>query len=125
MNTNLSPEQRADVLIPQMTLEQKIEQISNDTRPARDDANRPPGCGFQEIGRHIQGIPELRIPTVRMVNGGTGVRGGDCLPEPRATGLPSTPASAATFNSELNRQLGDILGDEARRHGHQVMSRPA
>jgi beta-glucosidase len=124
MDTSLSPEQRADLLIPRMTLEQKVQQISNDTRPAEDDANRPPGCEFQPIGRHIQGIPELAIPTVRMVNGGTGVRGGDCLPEPVATALPSTPASAATFNPELNRQLGEILGDEARRHGHQVMLAP-
>src|SRR6185295_6382371 len=48
----------------------------------------------------------------------------DCVPEPRATGLPSTPASAATFNPQLNRQLGDVLGDEARRHGHQVLLAP-
>jgi beta-glucosidase len=124
MNMSLTPEQRADLLIPQMTLEQKVEQISNDTRPARKAENRPAGCEFQQIGRHIQGIPELAIPTVRMINGGTGVRGGDCLPEPTATGVPSTPASAATFNPELNRQLGEILGDEARRAGHQVMLAP-
>jgi beta-glucosidase len=124
MNTSLTPEQRADLLIPQMTLEQKVAQISNDTRPAREADNRPPGCEFQPIGRHIQGIPELAIPTVRMVNGGTGIRGGDCVPEPTATGLPSTPANAATFNPELNRQLGDVLGDEARRFGHQVMLAP-
>src|SRR6185369_6981850 len=96
MNTELTAEQRTDLLIAKMTLEQKVEQLSNDTRPAEIDANRPPGCEFQRIGRHIQGIPELGVPTVRMVNGGTGIRGGDCLPEPKATGLPSTPASAAT-----------------------------
>ena len=83
MNVELTSEQRADLLIAAMTLEQKVEQISNDTRPAELAANRPPGCGFTAVGRHIQGIPELGIPTVRMVNGGTGVRGGDCLPEPR------------------------------------------
>src|SRR4051812_42177892 len=76
MNPSLSPEQRADLLIAQMTLEQKVEQLSNDVRPAEDPQNRPPGCKFQEIGRHIQGIPELAIPTVRMTNGGTGIRGG-------------------------------------------------
>jgi beta-glucosidase len=124
MNTNLSPEQRADLLIPRMTLEQKVQQLSNDTRPAENPANRPPGCEFTPIGRHIQGIPELRIPTVRMINGGTGVRGGDCRNEPVATGLPSTPASAATFNPELSRRLGGVLGDEARRDGHQVMLAP-
>ena len=33
MNTTLTPEQRADLLIPHMTLEQKVQQLSNDTRP--------------------------------------------------------------------------------------------
>ena len=100
MNTTLTPEQRADMLIPHMTLEQKVEQLSNDTRPAENPANRPPGCEFTPIGRHIQGIPELGIPTVRMINGPTGVRGGDCGNEPVATGFPSSEALAATFNPQ-------------------------
>lgn len=124
MDASLTPEQRADLLIAQMTLEQKVQQISNDTRAARNDENRPPGCEFTQIARHIQGIPELGIPTVRMVNGGTGVRGGSCLPEPTGTALPSTPAAGATFNPELNRRMGEVLGDEARRFGHQVMLAP-
>ena len=124
MNTNLSPEQRADLLIAQMTLEQKVQQISNDTRPARDPANRPEGCDFASSGRHIQGIRKLGIPTVRMTNGSTGIIGGDCQPNPVGTGVPSTSAVAATFNPDLSRQLGDILGDEARRHGHQVLLGP-
>src|SRR4051812_42317163 len=53
MNTQLTPEERADLLIGQMTLEQKVEQISNDTRPAENPANRPPGCEFTQVGRHI------------------------------------------------------------------------
>jgi beta-glucosidase len=125
MNVALPPEQRADLLIAQMTLEQKVQQISNDTRPAQDAANRPAGCTFTEIGRHIQGIPELGIPTFRMINGGTGVRGGDCGNEPEATALPSTVAGAATFNPALGLQLGDVLGDETRLDGHQVMLAPS
>jgi beta-glucosidase len=124
MNTSLTPEQRADMLISRMTLEQKVQQISNDTRPAENPANRPPGCEFTDVGRHIQGIPELGIPTFRMINGGTGVRGGDCKNEPVSTALPSTPAAAATFNPELNRMLGEVLGNETRLDGHQVMLAP-
>ena len=124
MDPTLTPEQRADLLIPHMTLQQKVEQISNDTRPAENPANRPPDCEFTPIGRHIQGIPELGIPTVRMINGGTGIRGGDCGNEPVATGFPSTPAGAATFNPELNFQLGEALGDEAARTGTRSCSRP-
>src|SRR5688572_25360367 len=63
MNPDLSPEQRADLLIAQMSLQQKVQQLSNDTRPARDPANRPPGCRFASSGRHIQGIRALGIPT--------------------------------------------------------------
>src|SRR4051794_31504166 len=123
MDTSLTPEQRADLLIAQMTLEQKVQQISNDVRPAQDPANRPKGCGFAGSGRHIQGIPALGIPTVRMTNGSTGIIGGDCT-NPVGTGVPSTSAVAATFNPVMSRQLGDILGDEARRHGHQVLLGP-
>jgi beta-glucosidase len=124
MNTSLTPEQRADLLIAQMTLEQKVQQISNDVRPAQDPANRPEGCGFAGSGRHIQGIPALGIPTVRMTNGGTGIIGGDCQPNPVGTGVPSTSALGATFNPDLGRQLGDVLGNEARLHGHQVLLGP-
>ena len=124
MNSSLTPEQRADALIAQMTLEQKVQQLSNDVRPAQDPANRPRGCGFAGSGRHIQGIPELGIPTVRMTNGSIGIIGGDCQPNPVGTGVPSTSAVAATFNPDLGRQLGDILGEEARLHGHQVLLGP-
>lgn len=124
MNTDLTPEQRSDLLIPHMSLQQKVEQISNDTRPAENPANRPPGCEFTKVGRHIQGIPELAIPTVRMINGGTGIRGGDCGNEPVATGLPSTAAAAATFNRELNFKIGEVLGNETRLDGHQVLLAP-
>jgi len=124
MNTDLTPEQRSDLLIPHMSRQQKVEQLSNDTRPAENPANRPPGCEFTKVGRHIQGIPDLGIPTVRMINGGTGVRGGDCGNEPVATGLPSTAAAAATFNPKLNFMIGEVLGNETRLDGHQVLLAP-
>jgi beta-glucosidase len=124
MNTSLTPEQRADLLIPQMTLEQKVQQISNDVRPLLDPDNRPPGCKYERIARFILGIPELGIPSVRMTNGGTGLRGGSCLPQPEATAVPSASAIGASFNPDLARQLGEVLGDEARLWGHQVLLGP-
>src|SRR5437870_3489959 len=41
MNTSLSPEQRAALLVPAMTLDEKIEQIAMNTGPNPD----LPGCG--------------------------------------------------------------------------------
>lgn len=83
-----------------------------------------PGCEFQDTGRQIRGIKELGIPTIRMTNGGTGVKGGSCHNDPEATGLPSTVAMAATFNRDLNHEAGRILGQETRAFAHQVMLGP-
>ncbi|WP_122818234.1 glycoside hydrolase family 3 C-terminal domain-containing protein [Nocardioides pantholopis] len=128
MNTSLPAERRADLLIDAMTLDQKLEQIFN--RPVYNedlddgDPDNGVGCDFTLIGRHIEGIPELAIPDFRMANGGTGIRGGDCLPEPTATALPAQISSAATFNREMNLNWGRVLDVELRAWAHQVLWGP-
>lgn len=145
MDKNLSAEERTELLLDAMTLDQKIQQIAvsrfneNDkgetivikkggTNKYQSGEFPPegtlPGCEFQDTGRQIRGIEELGIPTIRMTNGGTGVKGGSCKNDPKATGLPSTLALAATFNRELNYEAGRILGQETRAFAHQVMLGP-
>ena len=145
MNTKLSAEERTKLLLEAMTLEQKIQQIAisrfneNDkgetivikrggTSKYQNGVFPPqgtlPGCEWQDTGRQIRGIEELGIPTVRMTNGGTGVKGGSCGNDPVATGLPSTVAMAATFNRGLNYEAGRILGQETRAFAHHVMLGP-
>jgi beta-glucosidase len=71
MNPSLTPEARTELLVGAMTLDEKIQQIAN--RPFHD--TQLPGCGFTPVGRQIEGIPRLSIPTFREINGGNGVRG--------------------------------------------------
>ena len=145
MNTKLSAEERTELLLKKMTLEQKIQQIAI-SRFNENDKGEPivikrggsnkyqsgvfppegtlPGCEWQDTGRQIRGIEELGIPTIRMTNGGTGVKGGSCGNDPVATGLPSTVAMAATFNRKLNYEAGRILGQESRAFAHHVMLGP-
>ena len=145
MNTKLSAEERTELLLDAMTMEQKIQQIAisrfneNDTGETvvinrggtskyQNGEFAPqgtlPGCEWQDTGRQIRGIEELGIPTIRMTNGGTGVKGGSCGNDPVATGLPSTLAMAATFNRELNYEAGRILGEETRAFAHHVLLGP-
>jgi Beta-glucosidase-related glycosidases len=145
MDTTKPAAERTELLLDAMTLEQKIQQIAisrfneNDTGPTividRSGANNYqdgvfppqgtlPGCEWQDTGRQIRGIEDLGIPTVRMTNGGTGVKGGSCGSDPEATGLPSTLADAATFDRGLNYQVGRILGEETRAFAHHVMLGP-
>src|SRR5690606_32284829 len=102
MDTALPAAERTEALIGAMTLDQKLQQIYNLPVLNEDLQDEDPPCEFQRVGRHIEGIPELGIPTFRFGNGGTGIRGGDCLPEPTATATPSAVAAAATFNPEIN-----------------------
>jgi len=120
MNPSLSPAARTELLLRAMTVDQKIAQMQ--TIPSKNVELA--GCGFQPLGRHVEGIPELAIPTLRAINGGNGMRGGDCLPEPTATGLPSATLAAATFNRSLNLAWGTVLGEETRDFAHHVMLGP-
>ncbi|MGH9629692.1 MAG: glycoside hydrolase family 3 C-terminal domain-containing protein [Bryobacteraceae bacterium] len=121
MNTSLSAEARTELLVRAMTLDEKIQQIANQAFPDLE----LPGCGFTGVGRQIRGIPRLAIPNFRLINGGNGVRGGACLPEPTMTGFPSAPLGAATFNPAVNFAWGAVLGQEVRNDAHHVLLGPA
>jgi beta-glucosidase len=121
MNKQLSPEARTELLLRAMTLDEKIQQMANEAFPETE----LPGCGFTAVGRQIRGIPRLAIPNFRLINGGNGVRGGVCVPEPTATGFPSAPLAAATFNPAINFSWGAVLGQETRNDAHHVLLGPA
>ena len=127
-----SPQQQAQALLDSMTLEQKIQQLAN--QPEQTDfpsgtylasGGRVAQCGFTSVGRRITGIPALGIPTFREINGGNGVRGGDCVPEPVRTAGPSMTLAAASFDPELVQAWGEVVGEETRSFAHQVLLGPA
>ena len=118
MNTALSAEQRSDLLIGAMTLDQKIQQIA--MKPVAN--TNIPGCDFSAGGRHVEGIPALAIPTLRMTNGPFG--GGDCAVAPTSTGLTSALSVASSFDPAASTAWGDILGAETRASAHNVLLTP-
>ena len=122
MDTSLSPEERANLLIDAMTLEQKMLQIA--MNPHDNAEHGLEDCEFTRIGRHVESIPELGIPVVRMTNGPSGVGGGDCATDPEATGLPSGIGVAASFDQENAYAWGDLAGAEVRASAHSVFLAP-
>src|SRR5690625_1023331 len=119
-DTSLSPEERTELLIDAMSLDQKISQLAI---TVHDDTELEE-CDEIATARTILPIPELGIPTLRFVNAGTGIRGGTCQ-NPVATGIPSAPLAAATFDRDLNYEWGQVLGAEAKAYAHQVLLGPA
>ncbi|NOV00026.1 glycoside hydrolase family 3 C-terminal domain-containing protein, partial [Paenibacillus planticolens] len=118
MNASLTPEVRSGLLIDAMSLDQKIQQIA--MKPVENTSL--PGCGFSAQGRHVEGIPELAIPTLRMTNGPFG--GGDCAVAPTSTGLTSALTVASSFDPAVSSAWGDIIGEETRASGHNVLLTP-
>jgi len=119
MNTSLSPQTRAQLLVSAMTLDQKIEQLHGQPGPIPE----LPACG-NNAGRHVPGIPALDIPTFRITNGPVGIGQGDCSPTDKATALPDSLGLAASFDPTVANQYGDLIGSEARTLGLDVVEGP-
>lgn len=133
MDETLSDEERAKLLVANMTLEQKIAQLHGgmETINIYDLSNNVSSEEEMEqlsaqvqIERHVPEIPELGIPRFRITNGPVGVGMGDGHPSPPATALPMTIGVAASFDPELAYEYGDVIGTETADLGQHVLEGP-
>ena len=117
--TSPSSQARADALVKQMTLEEKLQLVHGFFPPLAKPA--VPIAMIPSAG-HIPGIPRLGIPTLRESDASLGVanqieqRKGDV-----ATALPASIATAATFNPKLAYEGGAMIGAEARAKTFNVL----
>lgn len=113
------PDRRAEALVRQMTLDEKIHLLHGSLGFAYGDKPAPPGArggaGF------VAALPRLGIPAIQLNDGPLGVRNIGGGPDSRATAFPSSQALAATFDVELAEASGRIMGREARDRGFNVL----
>lgn len=81
-------------------------------------------------GWHFYGVERLGVPGVRVCDGPHGIRvhrenvkEGEPELDP-ATNFPCASAMAATFNPELIRNVGRVIGEECRHYGVDVLLGP-
>jgi len=72
----------------------------------------------------LPGLPEIGLAPLVMSDGPVGVRGTGWSAEDPSVTLPSPTALAATWDSDLARAAGRLLGQEARRKGVHVLLAP-
>ena len=114
-DVTMSPDQRADLVIKQLTLEEKIQLVHGiGWGPLRPGAPTPPdnngGAG------EVLGIPRLEIPSLQQADSAVGVRG--TAKESRySTLLPSVLGAAASWDPDAARLYGDVIGRELRAEG--------
>src|SRR6266487_5547192 len=98
LNTSLSPDERAALLLTQMTLEEKVGMVHGETNNAYSMAP----------------LPRPGIPALLMTDGPSGITAG------QATALPAPIGLAATWDLVAAEQYGEILGRETQETGHNV-----
>ena len=107
MDTALSPDQRADLVIEQMTLDEKISLLHGRGGFQAEGAISNGGAGV------IQGVPRLGLPPIQLADAAVGVRA--AAERGRyATLLPSTIAAAASWDMALAYEYGALIGRELR-----------
>ncbi len=109
---SLSPDQRADLLIKQMTLQEKLTLVHGD-ESAEAFKKRLGGAGY------VAGIPRLGIPALQMSDGRSGVANIGWTGR-YATALPSALANGASWDVQASYDFGALLGREIRDLGFNV-----
>ena len=123
MNRALSPDQRAALVVGQMTQQEKLQLVFGYFATDADWAHnyKAPAAGRHGSAGYVPGIPRLGIPPQWETDAGVGVATQGADPNPRLrTALPSGLATAATWNPQIAFQGGRMIGSEARNSGFNV-----
>ena len=112
MDTALNADERARLLLGQMTQDEKFQMLRSYFGLGKDGGPLPEGAvgsaGF------VPGVARLGIPAQQSADAGVGVTNpGGIRPGDFATAMPSGPSTASTWNREVAYQGGATMGREA------------
>lgn len=110
---------RARALVRRMTLDEKIGLVHGIFPPFSRGKHRDE---LIIAAGHVDGVPRLGIPTLRESDASLGVANQvEQRPGDVATALPSSLATAATFDPAIARAGGAMIGSEARAKRFNVL----
>lgn len=118
MNPQLSPDERANLVVKEMTLDEKISLLHGTgmkglgpVSPLARDSNG--GAGY------VVAIPRLGIPAIQMSDAAYGVRMSGENGR-YSTALPNNQASAASWDLDAAYEYGALIGRELRDQGYNM-----
>jgi beta-glucosidase len=118
MNPNLGPDERAELVLNQMTLEEKLSLMHGQ---GMDGFGRP--VPHAELGNggagFVLGIERLGIPIIQMSDAAYGVRQ-SAVNGRYSTALPSNLGSAASWDPQAACEYGALIGRELRAQGYNM-----
>ena len=118
MNTSLSPDERASMVLKQMTIDEKI-QLLHGTGMEGLSPMSPLAIHSNGGAGYVPGIPRLGIPALQMSDAAYGVRASGENGR-YSTALPSDIAGAATWDLQGAYEYGALIGRELRAQGFNM-----
>jgi beta-glucosidase len=118
MNTALSPDERAEMVLKEMTLDEKIDLVHGNGMPGWGKPRPNAYLGNGGAG-FVLGIPRLGIPMIQMSDAAYGVRSSGENGR-YSTALPSNIASAASWDPDAACEYGALIGRELRAQGYNM-----
>src|SRR5713226_1416284 len=118
MNTSLSPDERAEMVLKEMTLDEKIDLVHGNGMPGWGKPRPNAYLGNGGAG-FVLGVPRLGIPIIQMSDAAYGVRNSGDNGR-YSTALPSNVASASSWDIHAACEYGELIGRELRAQGYNM-----
>src|ERR1700757_3243117 len=117
-NTSLSPDERADLVIKEMTVDEKIALLHGVGMPTDEPVPPENGASNRGVGYAV-GVPRLGIPGIDMSDAAYGVRSSGVNGR-YSTALPANVAAAASWDVDAAYEYGALIGNELRAQGFNM-----
>jgi beta-glucosidase len=118
MDARLPSDQRADMVLKEMTLDEKIDLVHGEGMPGWGKPRPNAYLGNGGAG-FVLAIPRLGIPFIQMSDAAYGVRS-SAQNGRYSTALPSDIAGAASWDPEAACEYGALIGRELRAQGYNM-----
>ena len=118
MDTSLSPDERADLVLKEMTVDEKVALLHGVGMPTDDPVTPENAPSNRGVGYAV-GVPRLGIPGIDMSDAAYGVRSSGVNGR-YATALPANVAAAASWDVDAAYEYGALIGHELRAQGYNM-----
>ena len=119
MNPSLSPEERADLVLKQLTLDEKLALLHGNGMAHAPQWQMPLSNLTNGGAGYVEGVKRLGIPPLVISDAGYGVR--DSGANGRySTAMPSSLGAAASWDPDSVCEFGTVIGKELRAQGFNM-----
>src|SRR6202161_69316 len=108
MNTSLSPDERADMVLKEMTLDEKVAMLHGVGMPTDDPVTPENAASNRGVGYEV-GVPRLGRRGIDMSDAAYGVRSSGVNGR-YSTALPANVAAAASWDPDAAYEYGALIG---------------